>query len=306
MKKFLAFLLLSLACLDARAIIPENGWWWNPALSGSGFNLEVQDDSAFFAAFAYDASGNPTWITAAGPMTSDRDFSGNVITYSGGSCYGCTYRNPTGTPAGTLTLRFTSSQTAVLTINGVSDNVQRFDFTINAILPDAMLGEWSMVIGDSSLGSFFGERVQYRGKSSDSTGPYLVGNRLGVTNAAAARYSAPTGTYSSVLDSSPSFYRYSEWTSTGFNRIEGYTWLYDKGASPQGSGTFFQGYRSASRSFVQTGTGPASSKAFPIDDASSSDRDRAQMELAAKGTGPLFEADAARITRFQAMRSVAP
>lgn len=299
--RFLAVLgaLLLLVGLDAHAVIPENGWWWNPSTSGSGFNLEVQDDILFFAAFAYDRNGNPTWLTAGGRMSSDRDFTGVLSSYSGGSCLGCGYHAPLASDAGTVTLHFDSSQTATLTINGFSEPVQRFDFWLNTVAPDAMLGEWSMVIGDASTAAFFGERVQLRGRAVDSTGPYLYGNRLGASgDAAYVRYNAATDTYSMLLDSSPGYYRYSEWTQAGFNRIEGTTWVYPKGSSPSGGGTFFQAYRSASAAFVQTGSGPASTKAAPVHDAAAATaRDAAQASV--PGQGPVFDADAARVERYK-------
>lgn len=302
MKKLLAFAILVFACFDARAVIPENGWWWNPQTSGSGFNLEIQNDLLFFAAFAYDSNGNPTWLTAGGRMSSDRDFTATLSSYSGGSCYGCSYHAPVSSNAGLLSLHFTSSQSAVLTINGVSENVERFDFWLNNTAPDAMLGEWSMVIGEASQATYFGERVQYRGKSSDSSGPYLFGNRLGsASSPATLRYNSATGLFTSILDSSPSFYRYSEWSQTGFNRIEGTTWLYEKGTSPSGPGSFFQGYRSASAAFVQTGVGPASTKSLAVGDAARTARDQAEAQAAAGGSGPVFSADAGRQARFEAV-----
>lgn len=266
--KILRALLASLALLaatSASAIIPENGWWWASNEGGRGFNIEVQNNLLFFAAFAYDSSGAPTWITAGGPMTSDRDFTGALTRYASGQCFGCAYVAPTPIAAGTLTLRFTSSQTAVLTINGTSISVKRFDFWLNEYAPDAMLGEWSFVIGTGG-DVFDGERIVYRSKATDSTGTYLAGYRLGgssVNNQAVVQYSSSTGRWTALLDSSTGFYRLFEFGQTGFNRIEGSFWVYAKGGSPSGSGTFFQAFRTASAAFVLNGTGPASSKALP-------------------------------------------
>src|SRR5258706_3076957 len=117
LKLLLAGLLVS---TNLWAIIPENGWWWNPSESGRGFNLEVQDNVLFFASFAYDSAGNPAWYTAGNPMTSDRDWSAPLIVTARGQCFGCPYVDPIRTVVGTVTLRFTSSQTAILTVNGIS------------------------------------------------------------------------------------------------------------------------------------------------------------------------------------------
>ena len=257
-------LMAALACfcaLAAHAVIPENGWWWASNESGRGFNLEIQDKTLFFATFAYEANGAPTWLVSSGAMTSDRDYSGTLLKASGGQCFGCAYVAPSFNNAGTMTLHFTSSQTGVITINGISISVKRFDFWQNELIPDAMMGEWSMVIGDSSFPVYEAERVVFYSKQSGSSGVFLGGNRLGSSNnLAVVSYSASASSYSILLDSSTSFYRFFRFNTTGFNRLEGQFWIFDKSAQPTGAGTFFQGHRTASGSYVQTGIGPASSK----------------------------------------------
>ena len=260
---------VALAATHAAAIIPENGWWWASNEAGRGFNIEVQNNQLFFAAFAYDTSGAPTWITAGGAMTSDRDFNGPLTRYTAGQCFGCAYVAPTQVPAGTLTLRFTTSQTAVLTINGSAITVKRFDFWENEIAPNAMMGEWSSVIGASG-DIFDAERITFSSRTTDSTGgPILAGSRLGTTassNAAVVLYTPSTGRWTALLDSSTSFYRLFDFAQTGFNRVEGNFWLYAKGGSPSGSGIFYQAFRTASAAFVQSGAGPASTKRQILDE----------------------------------------
>jgi hypothetical protein len=254
--------LLAMAATHAAAIIPENGWWWASNEGGRGFNIEVQNNLVFFAAFAYDTSGAPTWITAGGSMTSDRDFTGELTRYTAGQCFGCAYVQPTAVPAGTLTLRFTSSQTAVLTINGTAIDVKRFDFWENETAPNAMMGEWSAVIGASG-DPFDAERIVYAARITSNGTPALAGSRLGTSaasNAAAVLYTPSTGRWTALLDSSPSFYRLFEFSQTGFNRVEGNFWIYSKGDNPGGAGTFYQAFRTASAAFVQNGAGPASTK----------------------------------------------
>lgn len=285
MKRALVVLLFVLFARPAAAIIPESGWWWNPSTSGTGFNLEVQDKLMFVAAFAYESNGNPTWLVAGGAMTSDRAFSATITKYSAGSCLGCPYNAPVSTNAGTMSLQFTSSQTAILTVNGYSMPVQRFDFWgSNDTHPDSMMGEWSMVIGETAFPVFFGERVQFSQKLSSSTGPYLGGNRAGApNNLATVSYSTTRRVFYSLLDSSSSYWRYSEWAQTGFNRIEGNTWVFLKSESaPSGSGIFFQAHRTASASWVRTGIGPASSKARQVSDQELEAKDRGEAEAMAK------------------------
>jgi len=273
MNKLKLLLISVLFSANSWAIIPENGWWWNPSESGRGFNLEIQDNLLFFASFAYDSNGNPAWYTAGGPMTSERDWTAQLIVTSRGQCFGCAYVDPVRTVVGTVTLRFTSSQTATLTINGFSLNVERFDFWWNNLRPDAMAGEWSAVIG--AAGDIFdAERIDYTAKRTDTSGTYLAGYRLGGTGStypAIVRYDATLGSWTALLDSSASYYRYFRFNQTGFNRVEGTFWVYPKGGTPSGSGTFYQAYKTASYAFLTTGTGPASTKSSEVLDASAFD-----------------------------------
>jgi hypothetical protein len=267
-----------IACLlvssNAWAIIPEAGWWWSPSESGRGFNLETQNNLLFFASFAYDSSGNAIWLTAGGPMTSDRDFAADLTSFRNGQCFGCPYRAPTPTPAGRMTLRFTSSQTAVLTINGTAINIRRFDFWENETAPDAMLGEFSYVIGSATEQPFDGERVGFLTVRSDSNGVYLSGNRLGSNSSAAiVGYLTSLPGWQLLLDSSATHYRLFRFNQTGFNRVEGNFWVYPKGTNPTGSGVFFQAFRTASVALITTGAGPGSSKT-----AASEEEIRARQE----------------------------
>ena len=293
MKKIKLFLLGLVLSFNAAAIIPENGWWWNPSENGRGFNLEVQDNLLFLASFAYDANGNPAWYTAGGAMTSDRDWTAQLVVSTRGQCFGCAYVAPTLVNAGTVSLRFTSSQTAVLTVNGVSINVQRLDFWAYNTRPEGMLGEWSAVIGASG-DIFDGERIQYSAKQTDSSGTYLAGKRLGSsssTNPAVVSYSSSTGQWTALLDSSSSFYRLFRFSNTGFNRVEGSFWIYSKGSQPSGNGTFYQAFKTASYAFLTSGTGPASTKRGAIVDMSVYERRDAALFANLSGAKEAAPAD---------------
>jgi hypothetical protein len=267
MKTMKLYLLGLLFSCNALAIIPENGWWWNPAESGRGFNLEVQDNLLFFASFAYDASGNPAWYTAGGPMTSDRDWTAQLVVTSHGQCFGCAYVDPVRTVVGTATLHFTSPQKAVLTVNGTSIAVQRFDFWQNNAIPDGMAGEWSAVIGASS-DVYDGERIDYTQKRTEASGTYMSGFRQGSdagSNLAIVLYNQGQGQWVALLDSSSTFYRLFVFTTAGFDRVEGNFWVYPKGGNPAGGGTFYQAFRTASATFLATSAGPASTKRAATD-----------------------------------------
>ncbi len=110
---------------------PQTGWWWNPAEPGRGYSVEVQDNTAFIAAYMYDGSGNPVWY-ASGPasLTSDNTYQGTWTSYSGGQTLLGTYQPPTGTSdAGSLTIQFASPTAGTLTLpNGNQIPIQRFGF----------------------------------------------------------------------------------------------------------------------------------------------------------------------------------
>jgi hypothetical protein len=263
MKALATLFTLLLLTPAAWAVIPENGWWWNASESGRGFNIEIQNNSLFMASFGYDTNGTPMWIISSGPMSTERDYTGELFRSSFGQCFGCPYVPPSIVPAGVVTLRFTSSQTAVLTVNGFSVNVQRFNFWLNETQPDAMLGQWSAVIGAAEDFIFDGERINYSSKLFSNGTLFATGNRLGssvAVNPAVVAFVPSQGVWSALLDSSSTFYRLFIFTNTGFNRVEGNFWIYQKTANPTGSGTFYQGFRTASAARIQNGNGPGSSK----------------------------------------------
>ncbi|CAB1277415.1 hypothetical protein [Candidatus Nitrosacidococcus tergens] len=110
---------------------PENGWWWNPQQSGSGYNIEVQNDTLFIATFVYDNQGQPTWFSGSANNLSSSDSTVVVALQKseGGACLGCTYTAPqTGDAGIPLTLSFTDEGHGTVVINGQSTPIERFDF----------------------------------------------------------------------------------------------------------------------------------------------------------------------------------
>jgi len=96
--------------------LPEGGWWWNSAESGSGYSIEVQGNTLFFVGFMYDDAGNPVWYYSAGPMTSVTTYTGAMLQFANGQTLTGTYHAP-GPPAnvGSLTIAFTAPDAATLT-----------------------------------------------------------------------------------------------------------------------------------------------------------------------------------------------
>ncbi len=67
-----------------------NGWWWNPAQSGSGINVGHQGDFIFIAWFTYDETGKPMWLVMGGPMSGPDSMTGTFLRTQGpalGSAY---------------------------------------------------------------------------------------------------------------------------------------------------------------------------------------------------------------------------
>jgi hypothetical protein len=117
--------------LASTPINPVVGLWWNPDESGSGYNFDVKHGTLVVTIFTYDASGHSEWYLAAGPLATNgatTTFSATLDKYRNGQCVGvgCTYRNP-GPPAGNdgiLSITFTSSTSATLTLPGRVTNIQ--------------------------------------------------------------------------------------------------------------------------------------------------------------------------------------
>ena len=261
----IAFLFLFSFSEAANAVLPDSGWWWNASQGGRGYAIEIQDNQIFFAAFTYDANGFPIWYYSNGAMTGDSYYSGRVEKVSNGTCFGCAQIPSQNTDSGAMTIDFTGTTSATLTILGFSTPIARFDFDggNNITAPNACYGEWAAVIGDESFPVYFGERMSFFAPYVGSDGTqYLSGNRageFGANNFAVCSYSSSTGYWAVLIDSSTSYYEFFYFKFTGFNRMEGTEYTYLKGSSPI-NGSNFVAFRTASKSFVQGLGGPATAK----------------------------------------------
>jgi hypothetical protein len=123
-------LLLSAGFVGATP--PENGWWWNPAESGRGFAIEVQNGSMLLAGFMYDNAGTPVWyVSGPAPMTSDVLYQGKWISYANGQTLNGQYKSAvvTNDAVGSVVINFTSTTTATLQLpNGTVMPLVRFGF----------------------------------------------------------------------------------------------------------------------------------------------------------------------------------
>jgi hypothetical protein len=130
--KFLLVLaLVAISILPARAqAAPSSGYWWNTAAAGSGFVIEVQGNQMFMAGFLYAANGEATWVASFGPMNSPTQYSGPLVTFSGGQTLTGNYQSPTqnANPVGNIAISFTDNTHASVTWPGGTIPIQRLDF----------------------------------------------------------------------------------------------------------------------------------------------------------------------------------
>jgi hypothetical protein len=131
-KRFLlAVLLCTISALPAWGqTAPSAGYWWNPAAAGSGFVIEVQNSQMFMAGFLYAPSGEATWVSSFGPMTSSTQYSGPLITFSGGQTLTGTYIAPVqnSSSPGNIAISFTDNAHASVAWPGGIIPIQRLDF----------------------------------------------------------------------------------------------------------------------------------------------------------------------------------
>jgi len=129
---FIAYLVMASSSLAAA---PENGWWWNPSESGSGYAIERQGNSIFMAAFLYETSGAATWYATLLTLQPDGSYKGDMTRYVGGKSLLGPYKPaiPT-TIVATATASFPKPDTGAMTIafpNGAANRtipISRFAF----------------------------------------------------------------------------------------------------------------------------------------------------------------------------------
>lgn len=117
---------------EPMAFTPHNGLWWNPAESGSGYQIQTSASTLVVTIYAFRANGEPVYYLVAGPRTNNgRSFTGTLDRYRGGQCISCPY---TGVPAldgndGTVRFEFQSTRSATVYLpGGRVTTIQPFDF----------------------------------------------------------------------------------------------------------------------------------------------------------------------------------
>jgi hypothetical protein len=287
--RFIIGALLALAAaLPARAFTPESGFYWNPAEPGTGYNIEIQDNFFALTAYVFASDGRPQWYTATGLMSGNARYSGNLDGFLNGQCIGCPFRAPTAQlgAGGPITLEFTSETRANLTLGTRTFAIERFDFFLTRGAADPktemMLGEWQVLIDLYDRNGtqyqdypYTGDLLLFDTIDRAETPDYFEGCRP--TNSESGRctsgardqhdaagfFSTSRNEHVLVVKDVPGtafsdavYFAY--YVKLGTYQFDGVVEIYDEDETP-GNGPFYpvRGFRTASRSFVQTGTGPS-------------------------------------------------
>jgi hypothetical protein len=99
-------------------IVPIEGMWWNSSESGSGYAIDVKHGVLVMTIYGYTAAGAPEWYLAFGSLVNN-SMTTRLNKFQNGQCISCGYRAPVASgDDGTITVTFTSSSTATLSLPG--------------------------------------------------------------------------------------------------------------------------------------------------------------------------------------------
>lgn len=297
MRRILLTLLAAagLAATTAHAYEPESGVWWNPNESGTGYAIEVQDDMMAVAVYGGDQNGFAKWYTATGRLDGNAYFEADLLGFDHVQPIGQPYPGrPVLEPGyGKLKIVFDPNDNRRATLTwptGRSIPIQRQEFYFwragedpNSIGVDTtkMLGEWQVTIDVSTHPGvaypFMADVLvldwydrgddgiwYYEGCRPDDA---QIGgcSEYALTHFAAVGYfEAPTGLHVTVVKDGLDQYGQQYYVlyvfKMGTNDGSGELTFYRGGTNPDNEPAYpARAFRSASRTFVQEGSGPAKS-----------------------------------------------
>ena len=280
LKSIVAALLLFSQVLYAQIqyadFTPESGWYWTPSLSGRGFTIEIQDDVLVMTAYTYDLAGNPEWYLSAGPLEGNNFYQGSLSRFYGGQCFGCNYSAPEVQPGfeGTIRIEWLTQDSAQVrwTPNVTSGNFTSQDSFIieRQLVADAVIypyqkpqGQWKMVMDFTSANvdfPFLGDILTFDSVDSINGQTQVEGYRESLASAAAGTYDENTDSYIFVIAEDSNTYLLLYDVEIGVNGWRGYAEFYDPSFDPSFNGYPFEAFRTASKSWATTGTGPSKNK----------------------------------------------
>ncbi len=276
--RFFQKLIVAMSLLitaQSQAFTPESGFWWNPNEPGSGYAIEIQDNFLFIATYVYDEGGVPIWYTAGATMGGNAEFQDNLNYTFNGTCIDCNY-TPTTTligERGNIDIVFDTETTATIHFQGAVKNIERFNFILGDET-ERMLGEWQAVIDFSDTNvefPFNGDVLLFDLLSSSGGDDYAEGCRPdNAQDGVCSNYAlnnhemAATFDYQNnelliVVDDSPDYWL-AYYVDLGLNQFDGLVEIYPKNTGNNNVFYPVRGFRSASRSFIETGVGPSKKK----------------------------------------------
>ncbi|MGB5291353.1 MAG: beta-propeller domain-containing protein [Lysobacterales bacterium] len=149
----MALVLVMVVVMEAKATVTSNGitgpghaefragLWWDPAQSGTGWEINKSGDNVFGIWYTYDENSNPVWFTTNGLMT-DGQFEGDLLSFTWD--YDSNKVNDP-TVAGHVSMQFLNPQLAEiqwkLGDKGETLTLRPFIFSANPALADYS-GSW--------------------------------------------------------------------------------------------------------------------------------------------------------------------
>ncbi len=289
------FILSLITATSASSYTAETGFWFNPNEPGSGVAIEIQDNQLFLAGYVYTPTGASTFVTAQGTMQTSTTFTSVIDNFANGQCIGCGYRAPSvslGT-GGPISIVFnTNDETAAtLTWGGRAMPLRRFVYGLGATEQQLMLGEWTMMFDLATRSGnadypFLGDvfvfnRVERVNNVDQFKGCRPANSRAGTCTSSDNSKHDAAGFFNSSLDEHVVIVKdiggtlttravyFAYFLDVGTDQFEGVLEIYSENETP-GDGPFYpvRGYRSASKTFVLTGLGPAGANKALDDDLS--------------------------------------
>jgi hypothetical protein len=168
--------------------------WWNPAESGWGVNVILQNNVAFMTFFIYDQNQNPVWYTAQLSTQPGNSVWSGPLYATKGPYFGAPYTPYMIRQAGTATFNITALNAATLTysVDGVVvvKNVQRQTWT-NENYTGSYVGGYSLRY--SSCNPASGNGIS---EVAEVLNVNQVGTAMTIASATAGVNCTYTGTYS--------------------------------------------------------------------------------------------------------------
>lgn len=345
MRLLFALLLAAFLAPAAHAYEPESGAWWNPAESGTGYYIEIQDNLLGFMAFSGDPNGRAKWFTSVGFLNytdTGVSFQADLFSYQNVQPAGAPYAGrPTAEPSlGALRIVFNPNDNRRATLtwpSGRSIPIQRHEFYFER--PEdtggvtastlKMLGEWQVTVDlstntsasfpftadvlvlddygwDSGVNAWTYEGCRPDNAQIGGCSQFALDNHDVVGYFGAPSSDFPAGAQVIVLKDG--YYNGVMWyvlyeLAIGTNDGSGLFTLYPKGTNPYSYPAYpTRAFRSASRTFVQEGKGPAKHGGRSASLAAQLDAQGA-LPVAAKTVRPENAGRAARLEQVRQLEA---